>query len=283
MKKTLHHFVHTTQEINGKEVTSEFLVPDVIDHTQMFIGLSSGKKYSKATIVATSRAWDEKDLLKLLKRVKTIGFFGNSKKKFLLKRYIEQLINMRKNYSDLVVALDQDLNLIRIDSFSNFMNKKSLKLTQETDVKKQAYRNLSKICLNEKDYLQAEIIINKLKNYDGHWKHDSTFNFLLNQLEKKDIYLFLCFDWKYSIIDFYAFIKMVVKKNYRYNLELKYQNNYSNKSTISSKGFFLKYKDQLNKEGFDYCLLEQDGDQYVILICEINDIINVQNSISIIE
>jgi len=222
-------------------------------------------------------------LFELLKKVRSVRLFGNSKKKVFLKRYIEQIIEIRKKHSDSIVILDKDLNLIRVDSVSNFMNKKSLKLTQETDVKKQAYRNLSKICLNEKDYLQAEIIINKLKNYDGHWKYGSTFNFLLNQLEKKDIYLFLCFDWKYSIADFYAFIKMIVKKNYGYSLELKYQNNYSNKSTISSKGFFLKYKDQLNKEGFDYCLLEQDSDQYVILICKINDIINGQNLISVIE
>jgi len=43
LKKILHHFVHTSQEINGNGTTSEFLLPDVIDNKPMFIGLSSGK------------------------------------------------------------------------------------------------------------------------------------------------------------------------------------------------------------------------------------------------
>ena len=74
-----------------------------------------------------------------------------------------------------MVNFDKDLNLIRIDSFKNYINKITPKLIQESEAKKEAYLNLAKICLNQKGYLKIAPIIENLKNYDGHWKYESTF------------------------------------------------------------------------------------------------------------
>lgn len=283
MKKTLNHFVHTTQKINGKKAISEFLVPDVVDNTQAFIGLSSGLKYNNATIVATSRFWGENDLFKLLKKVKRVGFFGNSKKKIILKRYIDQIIEIRENYSDTVVSLDEDLNLVCIDSFSSFMNKKSPELTRETDEKKEAYQNLAKKCLNEKDYSEAIVIINDLKNYDGHWKYESTFYFLLNQLDGQNIHLFLSFDWKYAITDFYEFIKMVINKNFNQKVELPSPMIHQARTIISTDGFLNSYKTALNQSNFDMSFIDDNSDQYLIVIYKLANTKKVSELISKLE
>lgn len=69
------------------------------------------------------------------------------------------------------------------------------------------------------------------------------------------------FDWKYGITDFYEFVKMVIKKNFDYELKLEYQNHYSNRATISSEHFLSTFKNQLNGEGFDYNFKEDGSDQ----------------------
>ena len=59
MKATLEHFTASTREINGKEAKIELLVPDVINFTPKFIGLTSGKMYNKGAFISTSRKfWD---------------------------------------------------------------------------------------------------------------------------------------------------------------------------------------------------------------------------------
>lgn len=167
-----------------------------------------------------------------------------------------------------------------MDSFKNYMGKITPKLSQESKVKREAYLSLAKVCLSQKNYNIIAPILENLKNYDGHWKYENTFNFLVNVLDRKGIYLFNCFDWKFGIEDFYKCISSIIETNFDFDIELAYQNDYSNNATISTENFFSEYRNQLNEKGFDSCFKEEDSDSYVVLICKKDDIEKALDSLS---
>lgn len=72
----------------------------------------------------------------------------------------------------------------------------------------------------------------------------------------------------------------IIKNNFDYEIKLEYKNDYPKHAIISTENFFSKYKNQLNKEGFDFCFKEEDSDSYIIVICKIEDSEKVSSFIS---
>ena len=119
---TIKSFIHTCRDVHSPNCEYEFLLPNVIDYKPNFIGMTSGKTYSKGLLVETKKDWNSRLLLKKLNTVKSVGFFGRRKKRKIIKQYIKQAEALRFNYpEESIVELDNKFNLITIESKADFL------------------------------------------------------------------------------------------------------------------------------------------------------------------
>lgn len=119
---TIKSFIHTCRDVHSPDCEYEFLLPNVIDLKPNFIGMTSGKTYSKGLLVETEKNWNPRQLLNDLNTVKPVGWFGRRKKRKIIKQYIKQAEALRFNYpEESIVELDKRFNLITIESKADFL------------------------------------------------------------------------------------------------------------------------------------------------------------------
>ena len=100
MLKIIDSFVHTSPDIHGKGCLSEFLIPDILDFENKFIGLQSGTKYDIGLVVGTHQTWDENTLLEKARAIRTFGTLGKEKRLSILRNYITQIEVSKNNQPD---------------------------------------------------------------------------------------------------------------------------------------------------------------------------------------
>lgn len=121
---TVKSFIHTCRDVHSPDCEYEFLLPNVIDLKPNFIGMTSGKTYSKGLLVETKKDWNEHLLLKKLNAVKPVGIFRRRKKRKIIKQYIKQAEALRFNCpEESIVELDHNFNLITIESKADFLTR----------------------------------------------------------------------------------------------------------------------------------------------------------------
>ncbi|WP_397363202.1 hypothetical protein [Olleya sp. R77988] len=276
-------FIHTNRDIHGADSVQEFLLPNIVDLKPNFIGMTSGKTYDKGLIVGTSRKWDEHILFGELNKVKRIGFFGRKKKKRILKNYISQIIKTNEEFPYSIVELDNEFNLVSAESMKDFLSRSKPKPKKLSDKVKESYLNLAKVCLNENDHAKFQKFASELKNYDGHWEHGTTLNFVNDYLNKNKILLFMVLDWKAGIDDFNWNLASALENNFNRKIDLPSPNDYPERASVSFDNVFCDYKNLLNKSDLELSFIDTDSDQYVILVHPISDKETVGNSINGIE
>lgn len=119
---TIRSFIHTCRDVHDPNCEYEFLLPNIVDLKPNFIGMTSGKTYSKGLLVSTEKHWNEHILLKKMNAVKPVGWFRRRKKRKIIKKYIKQAEALRFDYpEDSIVELDPKFNLITIESKADFL------------------------------------------------------------------------------------------------------------------------------------------------------------------
>jgi hypothetical protein len=276
-------FIHTNREVHGKDSVQEFLLPNIVDLKPNFIGMTSGKTYEIGLLVGTSRKWDENILFNELKKVRKIGFFGRKKKKEILKNYIAQIPKLREEFPDSIVKLDNDFKIVKVESRTEFLNRNKPKPKKLSNKVKESYLNFAKVCLNENELAKFEKFVSELKNYDGHWQHGTTLNYVNDYLNKSKILLFMVLDWKAGIADFNWNLSSALENNFNRKIDLPSPNDYPERASVSFDNVFCDYKNLLNQSDLELSFIDTDSDQYVILVHPISDKETVRNSINGIE
>lgn len=279
--KIINTFIHTDKDINGIDCQMEFLVPNVVDKTNSFIGLTTGKSYEKGLVVGTHKTWNEFELFNLVKKVKKVGFFGNSARIRHLKDYLSQLNTFLQTYPDYVVEISKDFTILPIEPRKEFL-KRVNKLNKLSKEKRDAYAELCRLCLNDLDYLEALKLISKLNDYDNHYEYCSTLNFVIEKLRNKGILLFIAMDWKQEIYDLETYIKSILKRSYSIAYEILSINPFDITKSISTMGVFEFYNEKLKTYNLEITLINTDGDEYVFIIHQIKDKRVVENNIELI-
>ena len=105
-------FVHTDKSINGKKAKNEFLIPDIFEGSNKFIGLSSLNYYSYGKIVYTGAKLDGTVVFEKVNKVKSIGIFRRRKIKKILKEYLIQVKGLKIGDT---VTLELDGRLKKVD------------------------------------------------------------------------------------------------------------------------------------------------------------------------
>lgn len=88
-------FVHTDKDINGRKTKNEFLIPDIFEGSDKFLGLTSLTTYSHGMIIYTGEDLDETKVLEKVSQVKSVSVFKHFKVKKILRNYLSQIKGLK--------------------------------------------------------------------------------------------------------------------------------------------------------------------------------------------
>ena len=88
-------FVHTDKDINGRKTKNEFLIPDIFEGSDKFLGLTSLTTYSHGMIIYTGEDLDETKVLEKVSQVKSVSVFKRFKVKKILRNYLSQIKGLK--------------------------------------------------------------------------------------------------------------------------------------------------------------------------------------------
>ncbi len=163
-------FIHSDKSINGKGSKTEFLIPDIFNGTNQFIGLDSLKTYEFGLIVFTGVNLDVTEVLNKVNAKRKIGLLKKRKVKAELQKYLTQIKELKIGNT---VRFDKSNNLQTVD----LKNKYYKRLWEEERIENKENWGTS-IWLIETDYegyplRQIEIYKNgKVLNYSTEYKDD---------------------------------------------------------------------------------------------------------------
>jgi len=267
--KILQNFVHTHEDIHGKGCKKEFLIPNIYEGTSSFIGLTTGTEYELGLFVGTHRKWDEDIILNLIKEIKPIGFFGRNKKKLILKKYIQSIVENREEFMKSIMKIDESMKLYKFSTRRSFLSKRS-KSKQLDKSKLEAFNRLGKLCLDENNLNEYKLICDNLKNYDGHWEYQTTMNYFLQKNYEASFSFIRSFDWKALTSELISFIRFALEENYGYIIDID-ETIFNSDSLISNKGVLTSIDNKMNAEGFAIGYLETESDEYVLFVHKFQD------------
>ncbi len=90
-------FVYTDKDarIKGQFVKDEFLIPDIFNNTNYFIGGKTLKKYERGIIAYTGKSLTIDEVLALAKKNGSLGFFNELRVKKIIKKYLIQIKELK--------------------------------------------------------------------------------------------------------------------------------------------------------------------------------------------
>lgn len=267
--KILENFVHTHEDIHGKGCKKEFLIPNIFEGSSSFVGLTTGTEYELGLFVRTHRKWNENIILNLIKKVKPIGFFGRNKKKLILKRYIQSIVENRDEFMNSIMKIDESMNLYKFSTRRSFLSKKS-RSKQLAKSKLEAFNKLGELCLDAYNLNEYKNICKTIKNYDGHLEYQTTMNYFLMKNYEASFSFIRSFDWKALTSELISFVRFALEENYGCIVDID-TSVFKNDSIISNKGVLTSIDKKLNSAGFALGYLETESDEYVLFVHKFED------------
>jgi len=151
------------------------------------------------------------------------------------------------------------------------LKKKNASIEKEplSEVERNAYKKLAKLCLNKRDNSRLDSFFDQLNNYDNSEDYASTLHYVIDLCSQRNIHLFNDFDHKYGAEDFAWIMPKILKRNFRTKVKFPKRRTFDRATTISMDGVFESFEKPLNEKGLTMGLIDTESDSYVILIHEI--------------
>jgi len=102
-------FISTPETINGKKIEREFLIPDVFENRDKFVGIESKKTFDTGVVVFTGVDLDEDEVLQRLQVYHSIDSSQKDTYKDTFRKYLTQIKEIKVGC---IVEFAEDFKLI---------------------------------------------------------------------------------------------------------------------------------------------------------------------------
>ncbi len=147
------------------------------------------------------------------------------------------------------------------------------------DQQKQGYLELINLCVGDLHKGSLINFVNNLQDYNGNLEYGATLNYLINYLDKNNIYFIMALDWKQEIIDLVWRVDSSLKANFDIRANLPNPESYGHDKSISAKNVFKDFDKALGLHDIRLGFIDTNTDEYVILLFKLIDEDKVKNAI----
>ncbi len=151
-----------------------------------------------------------------------------------------------------------------------------------SEQEKNAYLTLIQTCVHPYDRPALELFVNELKDYTDDEDYISTFNYVLEHLQKTGMSFITYFDWKQDVNDLATFIQLAAKRHYTIDIALPDPYSYGSEASISTENVFEDYDQCLRNHNLQLGFIDTDSDEYILFIHPTAAIDEVELAVNII-
>lgn len=157
-----------------------------------------------------------------------------------------------------------------------------MNLPELPDQEKQGYLTLMVNCIDPALQPQLADFFNNLKDYAEDDHYFSTFNYVLEYLEKEHLFFIKFFDWKQDVIDLEYFITKAVEKHFKISINLPNSEGYGTEACLSSEHVLSDYDTCLRAYGLQLGCIDTESDEYVLFVHEIIALDTIEQAVQLI-
>lgn len=161
-------------------------------------------------------------------------------------------------------------------------SKSNINLRELSEEEKQAYLALVSNCVHPTLQPQLLNFFHNLKDYSEDERYFSTFNYVLDYLEKEQLFFIKFFDWKQDVNDLEYFIYNAVQKHFQLSISLPNPETYGADASISSAHVLNDFDDCLRAYGLQIGCVDTESDEYVLFVHKMEAIDCIDEAIQII-
>lgn len=161
-------------------------------------------------------------------------------------------------------------------------SKSNINLHELSEEEKQGYLTLVSNCVHPTLQPQLLEFFHSLKDYSDDDRYFSTFNYVLDYLEKEQLFFIKFFDWKQDVNDLEYFIDKAVQKHFELSLSLPNSETYGAGASISSAHVLNDFDDCLRAYGLQIGCIDTESDEYVLFVHKMEAIDCIDEAIQII-
>lgn len=161
-------------------------------------------------------------------------------------------------------------------------SKSNINLRKLSEEEKHGYLALVSNCVHLALQPQLLDFFHNLNDYTDDERYFSTFNYVLDYLEKEQLFFIKFFDWKQDVNDLEYFIDNAVQKHFELSISLPNSQVYGEDASISSANVLNDYDDCLRVYGLQIGCIDTESDEYVLFVHKIEVINCIDEAVQII-